>query len=461
MLGIQLDRHSEMPLRRQLYVAVKERMMDGRLAAGEALPSTRELARQLNVSRNTVCEAYDMLIAEGFALSHAGAATRVAPGLRLDRAPEPPLPKRSDRARIEVDFLTGRPDLKVFPHYAFGQALYAAAQRMPLHRLGYTGPHGLSDLRTELSAWLYRSRGITADPADIFITTGATQALHLTANMLYRPGCRILVEDPCHTVMRQMFADRGYQLAAAPVDHEGMRTDCLSMDDICAIYLTPSHQFPLGGILPAGRRAELLRYAKAHGCYIIEDDYDSEFRYCGEPVAPLKSMDAQQVIYVGTFSKTMFPALRIGYVILPRPLQERWREMRMYTDLQNPPWQQVAMAEWLHERKFDRHIYRMRKHYAQRREVLLRCLEAAFGSACEPWGDAAGLHLAVAFPGRRFGEDFEARCLAAGLRVVPVANHCFQKGIHEDKLLLGYGHLEPEEIERGIQMLKGILSAEA
>ena len=461
MLGILLDRGSDMPLRRQIYVAMKERMMDGRLAADDTLPSTRELARQLNVSRNTVCEAYDMLIAEGFVLSHSGAATRVAPGLQLDRTPEPPQPQQNCKVRIEVDFLTGRPDLKAFPHYAFGQMLNTAAQRMPLDRLGYTGPHGLSDLRAELSMWLYRSRGITANPADIFITTGATQALHLTANLLYRTGGKILVEDPCHTVMRQMFADRGYQPVPVPVDRQGLRTDQLPADDVCAVYVTPSHQFPLGGILPAGRRAELLRYAKARGCYVIEDDYDSEFRYCGEPVAPLKSMDAQQVIYVGTFSKTMFPALRIGYVILPRLLQERWREMRTYTDLQNPPWQQAAMAQWLCERKFDRHVYRMRKHYAQRREVLLHCLEATFGSACEPWGDAAGLHVAVAFPGRRFGEKFEACCLTAGLRVVPVTNHCVVKGAHEDKLLLGYGHLEPEEIERGIRLLKGILSVEA
>ena len=460
MLGIELNRQSEVSLRRQVYAALKERMMDGSLAAGEALPSTRELARGLGVSRSTVCEAYDMLIAEGFAVSHGGAATRVAPGLRLERSTQAsPREREGKGGRIEVDFLTGRPDLKVFPRYAFVQALGNTAQNMPLARLGYSGPQGMRELRAEISAWLYRSRGISADPGDIFITTGTTHALHVAANLLYRPGGKIVVEDPCHVVMRQMFTDRGYQMAPVPADRHGIQTEHLAPEDICAVYVTPSHQFPLGGILPAGRRAALIRYAKQCGCYIIEDDYDSEFRYGGEPVAPLYTMEAQQVIYLGTFSKTMFPALRIGYAILPRALQQRWRDTRTYTDLQNPPWQQAAMAEWLRTRKFDRHVYRMRRHYEQRRNTLLQSLQASFGDAFEPWGDAAGLHLAVAFPGLRFGAAFEARCLSVGLRVVPVANHCIQKETHEDKLLLGYGHLELEAIEKGVRLLNSIIVA--
>ena len=295
MLGIILNRKSEVTLRRQIYAALKERMMDGALAAGEALPSTREMARQLGVSRSTVCEAYEMLIAEGFALSRGGAATRVAPGLHLERSPKAkPREEGEKTCRIEVDFLTGRPDLKAFPRFAFTQALNAAAQHMPLPRLGYSGPQGMRELRAEISSWLYRSRGISADPGDIFVTTGTTHALHVTANLLYRPGDKIVVEDPCHIVMRQMFIDRGYQVIPVPVDRQGMQTEYLGPENACAVYVTPSHQFPLGGILPAGRRAALIRYAKESGGYIIEDDYDSEFRYGGEPVAPLYAMDPRQ-----------------------------------------------------------------------------------------------------------------------------------------------------------------------
>lgn len=458
MLGISLDRKSEVSLRRQIYTALTQRMLDGRLAASEALPSTRALAEQLGVARSTVCEAYEMLIAEGFVHSRAGAATRVAPGLRLDKTAETvPSVQTGPVYRIQVNFKTGQPDLKCFPHFAFGQALNNAIHSMPLSWLGYRGPQGLPQLRAEISAWLYRSRGISADPQDIFIAAGATQALHVIGDVLYRPNGRILVEDPCHTGLLQTFLDRGYQPLPAAVDCQGMQTEHLTAGDICAIYVTPSHQFPLGGILPAGRRTALIRYAKACGCYIIEDDYDSEFRYGAEPVAPLQSMDAQRVIYVGTFSKTMFPALRVGYVVLPRPLQERWRALRKHTDVQNPPWEQAALAEWLRTRKFDRHVYRMRKHYQQRREGLLRSLNAAFGEACTPWGDAAGLHLAVAFKDMHFDASFETHCLSAGLHVVPVAAHCIQKGTHEDKLLLGYGHLEPEDIEKGVWLLKHVI----
>jgi len=338
------------------------------------------------------------------------------------------------------------------------QALSGAARQLPPAKMGYAGPRGMSGLRSEISAWLYRSRGISASPEDIFICAGATHGLHVISDLLFKPEGRILVEDPCHTGLLQTFIERGYQVIPAAVDHHGIQTERLTVRDLCAIYVTPSHQFPLGGILPAGRRAALIRYAQECGCYIIEDDYDSEFRYGGEPVAPLFTMDAQRVIYVGTFSKTLFPALRVGYVILPRSLQNRWDSLRMHTDVQNPPWEQAALAELLRTRKFDRHVHRMRSVYGQRREALLKSLSTAFGTGCEPWGDAAGLHLAVAFPGMRFDASFLTRCLTRGLHVVPVADHCIQKGIHEDKLLLGYGHLGPEEIEKGIRLLKDIIT---
>jgi|AGTN01.2.fsa_nt_gi Transcriptional regulators containing a DNA-binding HTH domain and an aminotransferase domain (MocR family) and their eukaryotic orthologs len=243
MLGIVLDRKSEAPLRRQIYTALKARMMDGRLAAGEALPSTRELARQLNVSRNTACEAYEMLIAEGFALSHTGAATRVAPGLCLNRTVAACPPERSVKAHIDVDFQTGRPDLMLFPHFAFAQALGSAARQTPPSQLGYTGPQGLPALRTEISAWLLRSRGILAGPEDIFISAGATHALHMIGDLLYRPEGRMLVEDPCHTGLLQTFLDRGYQTLPVEADRHGIRTELLTARDIRAIYVTPSHQF--------------------------------------------------------------------------------------------------------------------------------------------------------------------------------------------------------------------------
>ena len=344
MLGIKLDRNNSVPLRRQIYRTLKEAMMRGKLAAGETLPSTRELAHALGVSRNTVCEAYDMLVAEGYAESRQGAPTRVAEGLRLEAAEKPPVRLQTAKRIWKADFRTGQPELRLFPWFAFEQTLHRCAGKLPFAQLGYTGAKGLPELCVEISAWLYRSRGLEADPEDIFITAGATHALHITAALPEPAKRRVLVEDPCHSGILQTFLDEEYHVIPVSADEHGLITDGLGMHRAGVVYVTPSHQFPLGGILPASRRAALIRYARAHDALIVEDDYDSEFRYTGKPVAPLCAMDAQRAIYVGTFSKLLFPALRIGYAIVPRRLHDKWKQLRTHTDVQNPPFEQAALA---------------------------------------------------------------------------------------------------------------------
>ncbi len=454
MLGILLDRTGGLPLRRQLYQALKEAMTQGRLAAGEALPSTRELAHSLGVSRNTVCEAYDMLIAEGYAESRQGAPTRVAAGLILDAAEKLPDRPRTPKRIWKADFRTGQPDLRLFPWTAYVQVLHRCADSLPLSQLGYAGAQGLSALREEISDWLYRIRGIKADPKDIFITAGATHALHISAEVLAAFGKHVLMEDPCHSGMMQTFEEKGYTVCPVPVDAQGITTDGLSAYPTGPVYVTPSHQFPLGGILTASRRTALIRYARTNDTYIIEDDYDSEFRYVGEPVSPMVEMDRQRVIYVGTFSKVLYPALRIGYAIVPQPLQDRWNRLRTHTDVQNPSIEQAALAEFMRSRKLDRHVLTMRKSYGRRRQALLDSLTEAFGSGWQPWGDAVGLHLAAEFSGMRFDETFLDEAKRQSIRITTVEAHCIEKGRHEDKLLLGYGHLTPDEICDGVERLK-------
>ncbi len=462
MWGIELQRQSEVSLKRQIYQALREQILHGRLKAGETLPSTRDLASELNVSRNTVNEAYDMLIVEGFVISRQGAPTRVAEGLRLpdDRpdggAVKPELVTRS----FAADFRTGQPDLRQFPRYLWQQIAGKTLQELPAKLFGYTGPDGLPALREEIAAWLLRSKGLAVAPGDLFITAGATHALHLVADLLYREGKEILVEDPCNHGMLQTLVNKGYPIAPIPVDAHGLQTDCLHGKHACAVYVTPSHQFPLGAILPAGRRAALIRFARETDSFIVEDDYDSEFRYYGDPVAPLYALDPQRVIYVGTFSKVLFPALRIGYVILPGRLHKRWRYLRTHTDVQNPPFEQAALAELLRTRKFDRHLGKMRKLYGERRQALLTALKACFGDTWRSWGDAAGLHLAVAFPGMSFDDAFAKKAMDSKIRITPVEYHTIRKGQHADKLLFGYGHLEPEEIARGVGLLHDFLQAE-
>ena len=461
MRGIYLDRESELPLRRQIYQALRDQMIYGALKAGEPLPSTRELSGALNVARSTVSEAYEMLIAEGFVLSSQGAPTRVAGDLVMERetGSEPATEKPVQRA-CNADFRTGRPDLREFPRYLWQQMLNRAAEEMTTEQYGYTGAQGIPELRSEIAGWLFRSRGLSVEASDIFITQGATHALHLIAELIGGEGREILVEDPCHTGMLRAFQNKGCRIVSVAADGQGIRTElldhsCAGLDHTCvqSVYVTPSHQFPLGGILPASRRTSLIRFARACNGYIIEDDYDSEFRYCGESVAPLYSMDPRHVIYVGTFSKSVYPALRIGYVILPRELQKQWIRLRTYTDVQNPILEQAALAMFLKARKLDRHIQRMRRLYGERRKTLLNAITQTFRREWHIYGDNAGLHLAVEFPGLRFDDAFRKSSLEAGIDVTPVEYHCIEKGRHPDKLLIGYGHLDQEEIRSGIELL--------
>lgn len=455
MWGIELKRNREISLARQIYQALRTQMTAGSLQPGDVLPATRELARQLAVSRNTVYEAYEMLAAEGYIVSRPGSQTRVAAGLQLTTSPPAAecVPKTQQFLHCAADFRTGRPELRRFPRHLWLQLLHRAAEQAPLAQWGYTGPEGLAALREEIAAWLLRSRGLTVQPQAVYITAGATQALHLLAELLAREGREMLVEDPCHTGMLRVLERQGVRIRPVPVDHRGLQTEYLEGREACAAYITPSHQFPLGGILPASRRTELIRFARENGLYLIEDDYDSEFRYSGPPVAPLYAMDPARVIYVGTFSKILFPALRIGYVLLPPELRARWCRLRTYADVQNPPFEQAALAEYLHSRKLDRHVQQMRRLYGQRRQFLLQALTGLFGDTWRAWGDAAGLHLALEFPGRRFDREFARTCRESGILITPVEKHSIRKGRHLEKLLLGYGHLDTAEISAGLQLL--------
>lgn len=459
MWGITLNKVSEMPLRRQIYQALKDQIMRGLLKANEVLPSTRELAKGLGVSRNTVSEAYEMLIAEGFVISSQGAATRVAEGLVM-RNPSDVVMQESLGTMMHflVDFRTGRPDLNKFPRFLWQQMIHKSCEELSIDQFGYSGAQGFLKLRIEIAAWLFRNRGLTVNAQDIFITAGATHALHLIADLLCREKRNIMMEDPCHTGMLRTFMNKGCSIIPIPVDRQGMQTDDLTNhQNISAIYVTPSHQFPLGGILPATRRAALIRFADEQDAYIIEDDYDSEFRYCGEPIAPLYAMKPQRVIYVGTFSKSVFPALRIGYVILPKQLQKKWTRLRTYTDVQNPILEQAALALFLQTRKLDRHVQKMRKIYGGRRTILLESLKENFGTGWKPYGDDAGLHLAIEFPDLLFDAEFRKCCIENGINITPVEHHCIEKERHQNKLLIGYGHLEPDEIRKGISLLHELI----
>ncbi|GAB6110156.1 hypothetical protein JCM19376_41120 [Fusibacter bizertensis] len=294
-------------------------------------------------------------------------------------------------------------------------------------------------------------------PDDIFITSGATQALHLLVDILHKEGHVFALENPSHPGIRTVISDKGFPLHWMTVDRNGADITSLYGRSISAVYVTPSHQFPLGGFLPANRRAALIRMAIEKDFYIIEDDYDSEFRYGGSPITPIYSMNASHVIYVGTFSKTVFPALRLGFAVLPKPLQVKWKHYRNYMDVQNPILEQAVMAEFLRSRKMDKHVQRMRHAYDEKRKTLLECVKMTFGDSVCPWGDTSGLHVALQFPRLEFGDKFALNCKSAGIHVSPLTQYSVSRDDHKDKLLLGYGHLNSVQIQEGIRALHQII----
>lgn len=463
MWGIVLRPNGEVGLARQVFLAFQERIITGQLQAGEALPSTRELCKELGVSRNTVSEAYDMLLTEGFIVCRQGAPTRVAEGLHIRRVgeqkPGPSAHTKADYPPVFWDFRTGRPDLTLFPWQQWSQALRSAADTLPVRELGYRSPKGYEPLCVEIANWLLRKRGMEVDAADVFITAGATQALHLLVNLLHRDDRAFAIESPSHPGIHAVLLDKDYPIHPMPVDGQGADVSVLEGVAISAAYVTPSHQFPLGTILPASRRAELLRLAKKQDFFIVEDDYDSEFRYTGAPVSPICSLDPSRVAYVGTFSKTLFPALRLGFAVLPKALQEGFLHARTYLDVQNPILEQAALAEFLCTRKMDRHVQRMCRIYGERRSILLRSIESAFSSSVRCHGDASGLHVALQVPGMEFGEAFIEASRNSGIRVNPLWRYCGVERGCRDMLLLGYAHLRSDQIEAGVTALRQMITS--
>lgn len=459
MPGINLIRNGDLTLARQIFLEMKRRILSGALRGGEAVPSTRELAREAGVSRNTALEAYEMLMAEGFLESRPGSSTRAAEGLNLGQPVEekPFAPPETKAEGAGINFITGRPDLSVFPKYLWNKILSRAMTDLPTENLGYQWPEGYPPLRAEIAAWLLRSRGLAVSPDSVFVTAGATAALHLLTELLHRPDRAFVLENPGHYAIENILIHKGFPMRRVPVDQSGLIVPALPREPLSAVYVTPSHQFPLGGVLEAGRRVELVRLARAHDFHIIEDDYDSEFRYSGPPLSPLQAMDPNRVVYVGTFSKTLFPALRLGFALVPPALRTEWIIRRRFMDVQNPLAEQAALAEFMRQRKMDRHVRQMRGFYSRKRQALLTAIEETFQGRARPLGEAAGLHLVLEVEGAVFDEKFVDRAKTAGVRLHSLARYCPAAEGLENKLMLGYGHLSFDEIRDGLQRIRDLL----
>lgn len=462
--------------------AIKGQIASGVLGPGAPLPSTRALAAEWGVSRTTVTAAYDQLIAEGYLEARQGARTRVAPGLGLGRQPSGPadalgIPDRLSAfgrrlagfalqsvpggTRMVVDFRYGDVAAADFPVLAWRKAIGAAVLRRH-GRLRYGDPRGSADLRAALQGYLWRARGLRCDPDRIIVVNGSQQGLDLCARLLLDPGDRVLMENPGYALARQVFLAAGAEVTSVPVDDEGLQIDGLPAARLA--YATPSHQFPLGGVLSAGRRRELLAWARRNGGHVIEDDYDSEYRFDIAPIPPLQAMDdAGRVIYLGTVSKTLSPTLRLGYLVVPPALSTAFTQAKRLADRHAPGLEQEALAALIGSGFYERHVRRVRRLNADRRATLLGALADKLGDAATVVGADAGLHLVVwlnEVPMAR-EEDLVARAHAMGLGVYPVTplyapDEAASRPVTAG-LVLGYASLDHAAIRQGVQMLGELL----
>jgi GntR family transcriptional regulator/MocR family aminotransferase len=455
-LLLRLDREVAEPLGAQLERELRDAIRSGRLSAGERLPSSRGLAHELGVSRGLVQECYAQLQAEGYLSATTGSATRVASVARDAGSPAPrgtPAP-----GRLLVDFQAGRPDLTTFPRQDWLWALREVSRTAPADALGYGDPRGVSDLREVLAAYLRRVRGAVADPERIVICTGFAQGITLVLRALAAEGVRaVAVEDPGDVDQQAVARRASLDAVAVPVDEQGVVVAALAATSARAALLTPAHQSPTGGVLGPGRRQELVDWATERRATIIEDDYDAEFRYDRDPVGALQGLAPEHVAMLGTVSKSLAPALRLGWVVCPARLVEPIAQEKELTDRGSPALDQLALATLMRSGRYDRHLRRMRRVYAAKREALIDAL-ARHAPGVELRGLAAGFHAVARLPD---GVDVDAVVEQAAGRSIGLypmsAYRTRHAGDHPPELVLGFGNLGEAAIERGIAAVGDLL----
>lgn len=486
-LAIILRDDEKATLQGQIFDQIRGMILNGHLKVDDPLPTTRELSTQLGVSRNTAVLAYERLIAEGYIRTKPYVGTFVSPDLPdtaflssgtktapaanapdagAESAPLAPLRTHRladpDRRRLAADFWVGRPDARSFPLKSWSLHIRNRLRAAGPHLASYNDPAGLLELRQAIAKHLAPARGVIAEPDQIVIVGGCQDGFNLIGRMLARPGVTAVVESPCYQGAAFVLESLGATLHPAPVDRDGLDVSQLPQAKGALAYVTPSHQYPIGVTMSLQRRIELLAWATHNDAYIMEDDYDSDFRFVGSPLTALKGLDRnERVIYLGTFSKCMGPGLRLGYVVLPRRLADSARRMKMLMNNGQSWLEQAAMADFMSSGEFGRHLRRIRQLYRERRDALLGALKRNF-DACEVTGDQAGMHLVWRLPDYLpSAAEVEAKGLAAGVGVCSLATGSalrFDANDGGDRLvMLGFVALTEKEIEEGIARLAAAL----
>ena len=487
---VELDPSASVPLYRQLYRDLRQAILSSQLLPEMRLPSTRSLADELEVSRNTVLEAYEQLVAEGYLESRVGSGTYVAKELPEEllrvrgqshlkassqRTPDGPngASPLSSRGELLTDielsafradekpraFRPGLPALDAFPIERWSQLTSRRWRSLPASTLGYRRSTGFPPLREAIAEYLQESRGVHCTPEQVIIVSGTQQAITLTAHVLLDPGDRAWIEDPGYPRARGAFRWAGARAVPVPLDAEGLSLDQARSKDGNArlAYVTPSHQYPLGMTMSLPRRLELLDWAETSDAWILEDDYDSEYRYEGRPIAALQGLDdAGRVIYVGSFSKVLFPALRLGYLVVPESLVDPFSAAKSLVGRCPPLAPQMVATDFLEEGHFERHLRRMRTLYAERQSILIDALNAKVGDQLDVSSDEAGLHLTVFL-----NENLDDQTVSSALQdrglVAPPLSFSSSRSLDRDGLVLGYAAISEADIRDGVDRLQDTL----
>lgn len=485
-LAIALDESKPAPLYRQLYDGLRLAILARRVLPGQKLPSSRALAKQLNLSRNTVTQAYAELQAEGYLAGRHGSGSYVSQELPDDRpygstakvGSKPARERRGIWHRTPVlevqegggvavgsmpppglpyDFHPGQGAWDCFPREIWRRLLARQWKNGWRELMDYGDPAGYRPLREQVAAYLGRSRAVRCSPEEVVIVNGTQQALDLLGRLLLQPGHRVAVENPGYRAARQVFSSYGARLVPVPVDEDGLVVDKLRGSGARMVLVTPSHQFPTGAALSLPRRLSLLAWAQTEGGLILEDDYDSEFRFQGRPLASLQGLDEfGSVVYLGSFSKVLFPSLRVGYAVLPPDLIEPFQRAKDLTDRQTPILEQQVLADFLGEGHFERHLRKMRQLYRVRRFTLVESLQKHLDGFVRVTGASAGMHLMARFTVPISEAELVKKAAAAGIALYPAAGYYCGKS-PEPALLLGYAGMVEEKIRKGVASLASAL----
>jgi GntR family transcriptional regulator / MocR family aminotransferase len=434
-----VDLHLDLPghrVRAGLEDALREAVQAGRLVPGTRLPSSRSLAADLGIARNTIAEAYAQLVAEGWLTAQQGSGTRVADAAALSPKPAPG-PRSSSEARPRrYDLRAGSPDLSAFPRAGWLSAARKALSAAPSQALGYGDPRGLPELRTALAGYLARARGVRVSPDRVIVCGGFTQGLALLCQVLPGAGLSsIALEEYGQLSPARALAASGLAPALLSVDDGGAVLD--PAPGAGAMLLTPAHQFPLGSVLSPRRRAEAARWAAGTGGLIIEDDYDGEFRYDRQPVGALQALAPEHVVYVGTASKTLAPGLRLGWLVLPGRLVDAVTDAKARTDVQTSSLEQLTLTEFIASGAYDRHVRRARLSYRRRRDRLIAALDRHVPGV-RLRGIAAGLHAVVELPHGTSEREVIARAAARGVAVEGLGDYALGDHTRGPALVIGY-----------------------